>query len=94
MRKISRSSKNWKNYEHIAADIFDHLLAAVPYFNLEIPTELPGVNPGILDPRDTYSDPAEWETKARDLAGRFITNFKQFTDNEEGKALVASGPQL
>lgn len=66
----------------------------IPYFNLEVPTELPGVNPGILDPRDTYSDAAEWETKARDLAGRFIANFKQFTDNEEGKALLASGPQL
>jgi phosphoenolpyruvate carboxykinase (ATP) len=66
----------------------------MPYFNLEVPTELPGVDSGILDPRDTYSDAAEWDTKARDLAGRFIANFKQFTDNEEGIALVAAGPQL
>lgn len=28
--------KNWENYEHIQADIFDHLLAAVSYFDLEI----------------------------------------------------------
>jgi miniconductance mechanosensitive channel len=34
------SDKRWKNYEYIMADIFDHLIAAVPYFNLEI-FELP-----------------------------------------------------
>jgi phosphoenolpyruvate carboxykinase (ATP) len=66
----------------------------IPYFNLEVPTALHDVDSGILDPRDTYSDPAEWEKKAKDLTGRFIENFKQFTDNEEGRALVAAGPQL
>ena len=66
----------------------------IPYFNLEVPVDLPCVAPNILDPRDTYEDPAEWDKKARDLAQRFIKNFEQFTDNEEGKALVASGPQL
>jgi len=66
----------------------------IPYFNLEVPTQLHDVDPGILDPRDTYADPVEWEKKARDLAQRFITNFEQFTDNAEGKALVAAGPQL
>lgn len=66
----------------------------IPYFNLEIPLSLHGVDDSILDPRDTYSDPAEWDKKARDLAGRFITNFLQFTDNEEGKKLVEAGPQL
>jgi phosphoenolpyruvate carboxykinase (ATP) len=66
----------------------------IPIFNLEVPVELPGVDPGILDPRDTYGDPSEWETKAKDLAKRFINNFEQFTDNEEGLSLVAAGPQL
>jgi len=66
----------------------------IPYFNLEVPTELHDVDSGILDPRDTYSDAGEWDIKAKDLAERFIKNFAQFTDNEEGKALVASGPQL
>ena len=66
----------------------------IPYFNLEVPTELHDVDTGILDPRDTYGDPSEWEKKAQDLSQRFITNFEQFTDNEEGKALVAAGPQL
>ena len=66
----------------------------IPYFNLEVPTELPGVNPAILDPRDTYADPAVWEEKARDLADRFIKNFVKYESNEAGKALVAAGPQL
>jgi len=66
----------------------------IPIFNLEVPTALPGVDPKILDPRDTYADVAEWETKAKDLGSRFIKNFVKYTDNEEGKALVAAGPQL
>ncbi|MDO5509625.1 MAG: phosphoenolpyruvate carboxykinase (ATP) [Weeksellaceae bacterium] len=66
----------------------------LPIFNLEIPTELPGVNPDILDPRDTYEDAEVWEAKARDLAQRFIKNFEKYTDNVQGKALVAAGPQL
>ena len=66
----------------------------LPVFNLEIPTELKGVDTKVLDPRDTYSDVKEWEEKAADLGGRFIKNFVKYTDNEEGKALVAAGPQL
>ena len=63
----------------------------LPIFDLEIPTELPGVDTGILDPRDTYADKAQWEEKANKLADMFVENFKQFTDNEEGKRLSAVG---
>ncbi len=66
----------------------------IPYFNLEVPTELPGVATNILDPRDTYACACQWDEKAKDLASRFIKNFTKFTTNEEGKALVAAGPQL
>ena len=66
----------------------------IPYFNFEVPTELPGVDTNILDPRNTYADAAEWEVKAQDLAGRFIKNFAKYTTNEAGKALVVAGPQL
>ena len=66
----------------------------IPYFNFEVPTELPGVDPAILDPRDTYADAAEWEKKAVDLASRFQKNFVKYTGNEAGKALVPAGPQL
>ena len=66
----------------------------LPYFSFVVPTELPGVHTNILDPRDTYADAAQWEEKAKDLAGRFIKNFAKFTGNDAGKALVAAGPQL
>ena len=66
----------------------------IPMFNFEVPTELPGVDPAILDPRDTYADASEWEAKAKDLAERFQKNFVKYTTNEAGKALVAAGPQL
>ncbi len=66
----------------------------MPYFNFLVPTELPGVDSGILDPRDTYRDAKEWDEKARDLAQRFITNFHKFTGNDLGKKLVDAGPAL
>ena len=66
----------------------------IPYFGLEVPTQLEGVDTGILDPRDTYADPSEWDKKAKDLASRFIKNFAKYTTNEAGKALVAAGPTL
>lgn len=66
----------------------------IEFFNLTIPTELHGVNTGVLDPRMTYAVSNEWDEKAKDLAGRFIDNFAKYTDNDEGKSLVAAGPQL
>lgn len=66
----------------------------IPFFDFVVPTQLPGVDPAILDPRDTYADAAEWEKKAKDLAARFIKNFDKFSGNEAGKALIAAGPKL
>ena len=66
----------------------------IPYFDFEVPTELPGVDPAILDPRDTYKDASEWDAKAKDLAQRFIKNFHKYEGNEAGKALVAAGPKV
>ncbi len=78
----------------LSGDINKAPTKTVPYFNFEVPTELPGVDTGILDPRDTYADASEWEVKAKDLAERFQKNFVKYTTNEAGKALVAAGPQL
>ncbi len=66
----------------------------IPMFNFTVPTELPGVDTNILDPRNTYAQASEWEVKAKDLAGRFIKNFVKYQTNEAGKALVAAGPAL
>ena len=79
--------------------ILDHSIDSaptkqIPYFNFTVPTQLNGVDTNILDPRDTYSDAAQWEEKAKDLAARFIKNFKKYESNKAGKALVKAGPQL
>lgn len=66
----------------------------IPYFDFEVPTALQGVDSKILDPRDTYANPQEWEDKAKNLAGLFIDNFKKFESHHLGKALVAAGPKL
>ena len=75
-------------------DILNAPTKKLPYFNFEVPTELPGVDSKILDPRDTYTNVADWEEKAKDLSGRFIKNFAKYESNEAGKALVAAGPQI
>ena len=75
-------------------DILNAETKTIPYFNFEVPTALPGVDTGILDPRDTYADAAEWDAKAKDLAQRFVKNFAKYESNADGKALVAAGPQL
>jgi len=79
--------------------ILDHSIdkaptKTIPYFNFVVPTELNGVDPKILDPRDTYADASQWDAKAKDLAERFIKNFKKYEGNADGKALVSAGPQL
>jgi phosphoenolpyruvate carboxykinase (ATP) len=68
--------------------------SAIPYFGLAIPKALPKVDTNILDPRNTYANKADWETKAKDLAGRFIKNFEKFTQHEDGKKLLSAGPKL
>jgi len=78
----------------LSGDILKAETKKIPLFDLEVPTALPGVDPKILDPRDTYADVAEWEKKAEDLAGRFVKNFVKYTGNEAGKALVEAGPKL
>ena len=74
-------------------DILNAPTKMIPHFNFEVPTQLPGVDAAILDPRDTYADASEWETKALDLADRFIKNFAKYEGNAAGKALVSAGPQ-
>lgn len=66
----------------------------LPIFDLAVPTNLPGVNPDILDPRATYATEAEWQDKAEKLAGLFVDNFDKYTDTPAGAALVSAGPKL
>ncbi|WP_283623285.1 phosphoenolpyruvate carboxykinase (ATP) [Morganella morganii] len=78
----------------LSGDIGKAAKHTLPVFNLAIPRELPGVDSHILDPRNTYDNVAQWQEKAEDLAGRFITNFDKYTDTPSGQALVSAGPSL
>ena len=78
----------------ISGEIEEKQTKVIPYLNLSIPTELPNVTTEILDPRDTYKDEKDWVIKAKDLASRYIKNFEQYTDTEEGKRLINVGPSL
>jgi phosphoenolpyruvate carboxykinase (ATP) len=66
----------------------------LPYFGLWIPKEIPGHPELICNPRETWKNPADWDTGAQVLARKFIDNFVAFTDNEEGRRLVEAGPKL
>lgn len=78
----------------IDGSIEDAPKTRIPIMNLEVPTSLPNVSEGILDPRDTYSNVEKWEEKAKDLAAKYIKNFEQYCNSDEAKKLVTSGPQL
>jgi phosphoenolpyruvate carboxykinase (ATP) len=69
-------------------------MISIPTFNLAIPTKLDAVDTDILDPRNTYQNPNDWNTKAQDLATKFIKNFVQYTTNPEGENLIKAGPQV
>jgi phosphoenolpyruvate carboxykinase (ATP) len=66
----------------------------IPILNLTAPKALNNVDTEILDPRNTYADVTEWETKAKSLAAKYLKNFEQYCDNDDAKALIPSGPQL
>ena len=66
----------------------------LPMFNLQIPTELAGIDKKLLDPRKSYEDIDDWYRKAMDLGLLFVKNFERFTNTEEGKQLTDAGPSL
>jgi phosphoenolpyruvate carboxykinase (ATP) len=58
-------------------------------FGFEVPLEVPGVDPKLLDPRSTWADPAAYDAKARELAEMFKSNFTKFKADDN---IVAGGP--
>jgi phosphoenolpyruvate carboxykinase (ATP) len=65
----------------------------LPTFGLNIPTEVPGVDSKILNPRNAWKYETAYAKQAQELAEKFINNFQNFTDTEEGKRLVSAGPK-
>jgi len=63
-----------------------------PVFGLHVPLHIPDVPDAIMRPRKTWRNPNAYDAKARDLAARFVENFKQF-DNLDDLARDG-GPHL
>lgn len=66
----------------------------LPIFNLQIPRAISGVDAKILNPRNMWEDKVAYDAQTLKLASMFISNFKNFTDTDKGKALVAAGPHI
>jgi phosphoenolpyruvate carboxykinase (ATP) len=66
----------------------------LPVFNLKIPKSMPGITNNILNPRNIWKKPEEWDEAAKSLALKFIKNFESFADTEETRRLISSGPLI
>lgn len=66
----------------------------LPIFNLFIPKSANNVDSKLLNPRQLWDNPEQWDSQAQSLAQKFISNFNFFADTEETKSLISAGPQL
>ncbi|NIP43991.1 MAG: phosphoenolpyruvate carboxykinase (ATP) [candidate division Zixibacteria bacterium] len=64
-----------------------------PVFGFEVPKECSGVPSEILDPKQTWDNPDDYDKKAKDLAERFIKNFKEYAD-EVPAEVEKEGPNI
>ncbi|MDA9636915.1 phosphoenolpyruvate carboxykinase [SAR86 cluster bacterium] len=63
--------------------------ANLEIMNVEIPTELEGVDTKLLNPSDTWSDQDDYKKAAEELAQKFSDNISKFDVDDE---ILASGP--
>ena len=64
-----------------------------PVFGLQVPATCDGVPGEVLDPKNTWADKDAYDTKANDLASKFVSNFEKYADkaNEE---IMAAAPRV
>jgi phosphoenolpyruvate carboxykinase (ATP) len=65
----------------------------LPIFRLQIPTSCSGVPTELLNPRLTWADKSAYDSKATDLASRFIKNFAQYADGAS-KEILSAAPSV
>ncbi|HEY5982401.1 MAG TPA: phosphoenolpyruvate carboxykinase (ATP), partial [Anaerolineales bacterium] len=64
-----------------------------PVFGFDVPTKCPNVPDDVLEPSASWSSKKEYDKKYRQLAARFVENFKKFEDGVS-TAVLESGPKL
>jgi phosphoenolpyruvate carboxykinase (ATP) len=64
-----------------------------PYFGFQVPTAVPGIDPKLLNPRDTWSDPSGFDAVSRGLVEDFHKNFAAFAPHVDNDVRNAA-PQL
>jgi phosphoenolpyruvate carboxykinase (ATP) len=65
----------------------------MPIFELQIPKECENVPSELLNPRDTWSDPSNYDETANNLASQFVKNFEKFA-SETSEAIKAAAPKV
>jgi phosphoenolpyruvate carboxykinase (ATP) len=78
----------------LSGAILDSEFETLPTFNLQIPKTLEGVDTEVLNPRNTWSDKAEYDASLAKLAKMFQENFKRYDDNGGEFDFASAGPQL
>jgi phosphoenolpyruvate carboxykinase (ATP) len=61
-----------------------------PWFGFEVPVEVPGIDPKILDPRQTWSDGQAYDRQARELVDMFVNNFAKFEAHVDADVKAAA----
>lgn len=64
-----------------------------PIFGFEVPNSCPGVPDEVLNPAFAWPNEKEYKTRYRDLAARFVDNFRKFEDQTDPE-IIASGPKI
>ena len=75
-------------------ELVDCETTLVKPFNLFVPKHINGLDDNLLNPENAWADKAAYKESADQLASFFIKNFENFSDTEQGKALIAAGPTL
>ncbi|GIV40828.1 MAG: hypothetical protein KatS3mg034_0138 [Vicingaceae bacterium] len=61
-----------------------------PFFGLQVPVSVPGVPDEILNPRNTWKNPDEFDRKAMELAEKFVKNFEKYRSFANEEILTAA----
>jgi phosphoenolpyruvate carboxykinase (ATP) len=77
----------------LAGDLKGMPMRTDPYFGFQVPTSVPGVDPKLLTPRETWADPSGFDALSRQLVSDFHKNFESFSPHVDNDVRNAA-PQF